>query len=546
MQTYNNVTSAFQKCLDEIFKNGQYVTVRGNETKELSPCSFIIEDPLSRVYIIPNRRNNIFSTIAETLWVIGGRNDIKYLSYYLPRSEEFSDDGLVWRAGYGPRLRNWKGVDQFKEIVNLINSDPNTRRAVMSIFDPASDFINSRDIPCNNWLHFLVRNNKLDMSIAVRSCDIMWGFTGINTFEWSVIQELISFWTGYEVGKMSFFIGSFHLYERHFKRAEAIINSSKRKVLYDFGYLSPKFQTNFNDFDIQMSKCFELEEAIRSGNDVLDGILGINDDFLRNSMLMLMLHHLWKIKEKEEKISEIINLLDESDYKIAAIEFFVRRKFSINFDIAKPGRNFFDYYFSKNDIFEINLMVSAIKKLHYKKTLIYKNSWRKHGEILGILSNISRKYDRIETLFESSIKPTSDETLVDTIVDLTVYALKYLTYIAEFYPEDFISYFNTHLNKLDLGKCVHNEGFEYMLDSILIIYNDNNINQFDSQTECFLKIQTAYRSLESILINTPTINNQEKCEYCNIIACSSIRYLELEFLASPVSFATFKAFVDNL
>lgn len=524
-------------------KNGKTISVRGNETKEIAPYSFSIEKPWERVYLMKNRKNNIFSTIAETLWVIGGRNDMDYLKYYLPRAIDFSDDGNIWRAGYGTRLRDWNGIDQFKEIVNLLNFDKNSRRAVISLFDPDRDFINSLDIPCNNWLHFLIRENKLYLNIAIRSCDIIWGFTGINSFEWSVVQEMIAYWTGMDIGYMSFFISSFHLYEQHYNRAIEIQNHSKIKTLYDFGINPPKFSTPFCEFDRTMEYVFNIEKKIRENIDVLPQIKEINDEFLRNSLLMLLLHFLWKNK-KVNVIQKIIDELDNCDYKIAAIEFFVRNKM-----IEKPlsYNDYFNYYYEETvPTITFSNIIECLKELHRKKTLIYKDSWKKHGEILSVFSNISRKYDRIENIYINHFTETFDESLFDTIADLAIYSIKYFTLIAELYPNDFYSYFKEYVQQQkDIYKT--NDGFNLLCEIFKIIYfKDVCLNKIQDDFVCIEFIRNAYSQLEKLILSDNIKNNIDKCEHIKTLSIVSIHLLTLMGLKDKSSLDKFINYVRGI
>ena len=177
---YLDISNAFLGQLHNVVYNGDIVNVKGTETKENLFASFTIEHPWDRVMMIKGRNDNIFAKIAETLWVLAGRNDMDFLSYYLPRAPQWSDDGETWRAGYGPRLRRWeaihqidkerfgasfanKTVDQLKEVVNHLKENKGTRQAIISIWDPAQDWVESKDIPCNNWLHFIERRGKLPL-----------------------------------------------------------------------------------------------------------------------------------------------------------------------------------------------------------------------------------------------------------------------------------------------------------------------------------------------------------------------------------------------
>ena len=136
--------------LGEIGANGEQVEVRGHRVLELRNHVSVLKRPEHRVYLMPGRRGSIVATIAETAWVLAGRNDVGFLSRYLERATESSDDGLTWRAGYGPRLRSWGGRDQLREVLSTLQDDCASRRAVAVLFDPDRDFVASKDIPVHD------------------------------------------------------------------------------------------------------------------------------------------------------------------------------------------------------------------------------------------------------------------------------------------------------------------------------------------------------------------------------------------------------------
>ena len=86
----------------------------------------VITEPWRREVVSVNRKANVFAQIAETMWVLAGRNDIEWLSAYLPRAVDYSDNGTHWRAGYGPRIRRIRGfenVDQLVRVVETLKAD---------------------------------------------------------------------------------------------------------------------------------------------------------------------------------------------------------------------------------------------------------------------------------------------------------------------------------------------------------------------------------------------------------------------------------------
>jgi len=324
-----NAGTAFLALSQAVMQQGHIIQSRqGLKVRELTGVTVQINKPLQRVICLPERHNNIFATVFETLWVLGGRNDIESLSFYLPRAGDYSDDGKTWRGGYGPRLRNWQGVDQVERVIELLKEDPDSRRAVISLFDPATDFENSLDIPCNNWLQFLIRDNKLIMHVAQRSCDVLWGFSGINTFEWSVLQETISNILGVEMGHVTWFIGSAHLYENTWDRVNKMLSHIGRlfQEMYPLGIRPVQMaliRPHLENLDAQLDSFFSMESDIRIHKyDWEDVIRDIVNPFIRNALWMMLIYN--NIKDVDF-VSNIVNReMDDSDLKTAVIEYLTR------------------------------------------------------------------------------------------------------------------------------------------------------------------------------------------------------------------------------
>jgi thymidylate synthase len=413
-------------------RNGAVVTVRGKETKELRNQLIRIARPLERCIFLPGRCNDIFGQIAEAFWVLGGRSDLPWLTRYLPRAPGFSDDdGLTWHGAYGPRLRAWAGkVDQLAEWRQLLLADPNTRRAAGVLFDPGRDFLAaSRDIPCNNWLSWLLRDGRLHLNIAVRSNDAMWGFSGVNAFEWSVLQEMMAFWVGAEVGEINFFATSYHVYSRHYDRAQDIVARFNGKTPYDFGISSPRFSTPWADFSDAIHDWFESEEQVRANPDPLprEGP-ATRDPFFAGSLRLLRLK--WGAEQwTAERLSAELSALPEDDFTAAAYEHFGRKQPQILANISQPNIAAFfrACQFPRSDDVELK---TAIKHLHARKNASYAGSWKRRGERVSVLPNIARKVDRLQAFAEAGTT-LDGETVLDTAVDLYVYAAKYRLFLAE-------------------------------------------------------------------------------------------------------------------
>jgi hypothetical protein len=348
------------------------------------------------------------------MWVVGGRDDVAFLERYLPRAPEYSDDGLIWRGAYGPRLRDWSGVDQVDEIRKLLLTHPESRRAVAVLFDPARDYQQTKDVPCNNWLHFLQRKGQLDMNVTIRSNDILWGFSGINTFEWSVLHEMMAFWLGLDVGQVTFFISSLHLYDVHQQRGARVLATFADRTGYEDGWTSASFATPWEQIPAVTSEWFRLERGLFEGEDLSSEVASFADPLLRSFLQAIAIKWAKERGAAEAELRQMVDQMGQIDVAFALREQLFRDSATLLPSAPEVSPD------------EIR---TAIEALHRMKDGAYGDSWKRRGEQTGILANIARKSDRIGNIMNGA--KVGAEPLIDTAVDLYVYALKYETYIAD-------------------------------------------------------------------------------------------------------------------
>lgn len=431
MPVYRNISFATAGSVVDVLDHGSDVAVRGKATRELVGRTTTLDQPLERYLFLPRRHNDAFAQFAEAMWVLAGRDDIAWLARYLPRAPDFSDDGLTWHGAYGPRLRRWAGhVDQVDGVRRLLSADLASRRAVMALFDPERDFAASNDIPCNNWLSWIAREGRLHLSVAIRSNDAMWGFSGANAFEWSILQEVMAYWLGLGVGRVRYFAHSFHLYDHHFSRARQIGEGFHGLTPYDFGVCRAAFQTPWSDFQAKLDQWFALEEQIRATPDGPLFVHGRTGDPLLDSGLALVQVY-WAHKQwGTDRLASELAKLPADDYVVAMYEQLARTHANLLQNVAQPAiAGFFDACRNRTSSLP-NAFRSAVKRLHTHKDRAYGGAWKRRGELVSILPNIARKVDRLETIVTTGTT-LSGETMLDTAIDLLVYAEKYRLYLAE-------------------------------------------------------------------------------------------------------------------
>lgn len=190
-------------------------------------------------------------------------------------------------------------------------------------------------------------------------------------------------------------------------------------------------------------------------------------------------------------------------------------------------------------------LVRVLSILHSKKSAIYGNAWRKRGEVLSIFCNIARKYDRLEMAvvtgeFDRALDGSLDrsvEPIIDTLADLAIYALKYLTFLAEASPGAFPSPLN-HAGFTDFATALHT--MSRAPHSI-----SGRIGSNPAAT--FVAVTTAMHDVETILLEAPTGAGQmKKVGAVTAIAAGTIALLTQLAASSPGLWITFTTEIDSL
>lgn len=183
------------------------------------PVITTYERPRERVLFNANRDANPFFHLMEALWMLGGRNDVEFVAYFVKRMRQFSDDGETLHGAYGERWRGHFMRDQIKDVTALLRNDPTDRRAVIQMWDARVDLgRNGKDVPCNTQIYLRVHNNneqavpELDMTVTCRSNDAVWGAHGANAVHFSVLQEFIAHDLGIVVGTLYQVSNNYHVY----------------------------------------------------------------------------------------------------------------------------------------------------------------------------------------------------------------------------------------------------------------------------------------------------------------------------------------------
>lgn len=168
--------------------------------------------------VLTTKKINIKACIHELLWFIKGDTNIKYLN----------DNGVhIWDAWadangelgpvYGKQWRSYgpKGIDQVKGVIDLIKSDPLSRRIIINSWNP-SDLSDMALPPCHVMYQFYAEPGTKDLSLIVymRSADVFLGVP-FDIAEGGLLLSLVAKVTGYDPKELIYFFGDTHIYSNH-------------------------------------------------------------------------------------------------------------------------------------------------------------------------------------------------------------------------------------------------------------------------------------------------------------------------------------------
>lgn len=230
---FNSIDEIQHWVLSSLLENGEETSPRGMKTLELFPISFKLVNPRSRCVLNSARKWSFPLAIGEFCWHVSGSDDLSFIEYYIPRWREFSDDSEKVRGScYGYRIFNSQGRkhSQWERLVKLLKSDLQSRRAILQFSEPELNLsVESKDVPCTSTIQFLVRNNKVHAIVYMRSNDAIWGLP-YDIFLFTMLQELLACELNLELGEYTHIVGSLHIYERHYRLAQRIIENPTQEV----------------------------------------------------------------------------------------------------------------------------------------------------------------------------------------------------------------------------------------------------------------------------------------------------------------------------
>ena len=196
--------------------------------------------------LVTTKKLHIKSIIHELLWFLKGDTNIRYLNDNgVTIWDEWADADGDLGPVYGRQWRDFGGVDQIETLLQMIRKSPDSRRLIVSAWNPP-DVPQMALPPCHTMWQVRILGGKLHLQLYQRSADMFLGVP-FNIASYALLLVMLAHVTGYEPGDFVHSIGDAHIYSNHMEQVQTQLSRDLRPLpklritravpsLFDFRY----------------------------------------------------------------------------------------------------------------------------------------------------------------------------------------------------------------------------------------------------------------------------------------------------------------------
>ena len=184
--------------------------------------------------LVTTKKVHLKSIVYELLWFLRGETNVRYLADHgVTIWNEWADTQGELGPVYGYQWRSWPGhagesIDQISEVIEQIQSNPNSRRLIVSAWNVA-DVPSMALPPCHLLFQFYVADRRLSCQMYQRSADVFLGVP-FNIASYALLTMMVAQVTGYAPGEFVHTLGDAHLYDNHLEQARLQLSREPRPL----------------------------------------------------------------------------------------------------------------------------------------------------------------------------------------------------------------------------------------------------------------------------------------------------------------------------
>ncbi|MDY6960397.1 MAG: thymidylate synthase [Pseudomonadota bacterium] len=217
--------------------------------------------------VLTTKKLHLRSIIHELLWFLRGDTNIAYLKDNgVTIWDEWADENGDLGPVYGAQWRSWpapdgRKIDQIANVVESIRSNPNSRRHIVSAWNPAE--VDEMALPpCHCLFQFYVADGRLSCQLYQRSADIFLGVP-FNIASYALLTMMVAQVTGLKPGDFVHTLGDAHLYADHFEQARLQLTRTPKALprMHINPEVTDLFAFTYGDFRLDG---YEAEPSIKA------------------------------------------------------------------------------------------------------------------------------------------------------------------------------------------------------------------------------------------------------------------------------------------
>lgn len=260
MQTYHQL-------LQHILDNGTQKTDRTG-TGTISVFGYQMRFNLAEGFpLVTTKKVHLKSIIHELLWFLKGETNIAYLKENgVSIWDEWADANGELGPVYGKQWRSWEGangvvVDQVKDLIAQIKSNPDSRRLIISAWNVA-ELPKMALMPCHTLFQFYVADGKLSCQLYQRSADVFLGVP-FNIASYALLVLMVAQVCNLQPGDFVHTFGDVHIYNNHLEQVK--LQLSRMPYPLPTMKINPEvkdiFGFKFEDFTLENYQCHPAIKA---------------------------------------------------------------------------------------------------------------------------------------------------------------------------------------------------------------------------------------------------------------------------------------------
>lgn len=194
--------------------------------------------------LVTTKKLHLKSIIYELLWFLKGDTNIKYLQENGVRIwNEWADENGDLGPVYGHQWRNWnsEGIDQIKDAIHTIKTNPDSRRIIVTAWNPsvmpdtsksfAENVANGKAAlpPCHAFFQFYVTDGKLSCQLYQRSADVFLGVP-FNIASYALLTMMVAQVCDLKPGDFVHTFGDVHIYSNHMEQVQLQLSRTPRPL----------------------------------------------------------------------------------------------------------------------------------------------------------------------------------------------------------------------------------------------------------------------------------------------------------------------------